>query len=117
MPYVLAVYAAGAVGWLIVLRVDAAYHEFAVFLGIVAFHGLVGAALGRAWGSALPLLLIPLSLAAGSAGHTTGDLDTVFEYVLIATPFNLGATAAGYALRSIADRRRTRRRHARRTNG
>ncbi len=80
MPYVLAVYAAGAVGWLIVLRVDATYHEFAVFLGIVAFHGLVGAALGRAWGIALPLLLIP-------------------------------------ALRSIADRRRTRRRHARRTNG
>jgi len=105
---VLVVYAAGTGGWIVGLKLNATYHEFLMFVGIVVFHALIGAALGRALGIALPLLLIPVSLAAGSAGHTTGDFDTVFEFVLVTTPFNLVASAAGYALRETAERLRAR---------
>jgi hypothetical protein len=95
---VLAAYAVGAAAWIHGLNVDATYHPFLFFVAVVVFHALTAFALGRAWSLVLPILLIPIALAAGHAGHETGDLSRVWEFVLIAAPFNVGGTALGYVV-------------------
>jgi hypothetical protein len=67
-------------------------------------NALVLIVTGRVWAIPLPLLLLPVSLVAGRAGHATGDLDKVFEFVLVATPFNVAAATLGVTLRAVARR-------------
>ena len=106
---VLVVYAAGALAWIYGgLKVDATDHPFVFFVAVVVFHALMGFALGRVWSLLLPILLIPIALPAGHAGHETGDLSQVWEFVLIATPFNVAGTALGYLARRASDARRRR---------
>jgi hypothetical protein len=101
-----AAYAAGAGAWIYGgLETDATYHPFLVFVAVVALHALMGAAVGRVWSLLLPILLIPIALPAGHAGHETGDLSRVWEFVLIATPFNVGGTALGYVVATKLRRR------------
>lgn len=98
---VLGAYIAGTTAWIFAgLKVDATWHALTVFIAVAVFTGLVGLALGRWWAVLLPAYPLVLSLAAGDAGGNPGeDLNTVFDFALIATPFAVGAAGVGVLLR------------------
>lgn len=101
-----AAHVAVSVAWLVVVHVDAAWHEVVVVAVVSAWH-LVAAFLGRrVWFVLLPLVPLVLSLAAGAAhGEYGGDRSSVFDFVLLATPVTAVATLVGLGAAALAARR------------
>jgi hypothetical protein len=76
----------------------------AELVAVFCFHALIGAVAGRWWAILLPLLLLPLALPAGSAPHA-GDVDRVWEIVLLITYIWIAAVAVGVFVRKAATAR------------
>jgi hypothetical protein len=79
----------------------------AVLVALLAFHLVLGAAVGRWWVTALPLVLLPLALPAGSVPGG-GDLDQAWEIVLLMLPGLVALVAAGVGARKLRLRLRPR---------